>query len=224
MLAEIDYWRRGESSAVLLAEEALVAATSRLVRGRCQAAIAMYAGTVDLPKAAAAARAALRSSSPAERRSGLLAAALGARVRADLFLGGGFDADTAQRALALERRAAPAAVDTRVVFKLGQWLRYVDDLDGARARLAEAEQQAREEGDDSSLANILLNRVVVECGRETWQEATELAEQMVDAFAQLGRGHGGTACGEPTSTLITDGSKRFGRPRTVPEQQSRSSR
>ena len=33
------------------------------------------------------------------------------------------------------RRAPPAAVDTRVVFKLGQWLRYIDDLDGARAQL-----------------------------------------------------------------------------------------
>ena len=194
VLADIDYWRRGESSAVLLAEEALITASSRLVRGRCQAAIAMYAGTVDLRKAAAAARAALRILEPLPNVDpGLVAAALSARVRADLFLGRGFDADAAQRALVLEQHAAPAAVDTRVVFKLGQWLRYVDDLDGARRRLDEAEQSAREEGDDSSLANILLNRVVVECWAGAWQEAADLADRMMDAFAQLGLDTDGAA-------------------------------
>ena len=85
-----------------------------------------------------------------------------------------------------EERAPPAAVDTRVVFKLGQWLRYVDDLDGARRRLAQAEQAARDEGDESSLANILLNRVVAESWAGEWEEADELAERMVDAFEQLG--------------------------------------
>ena len=117
---------------------------------------------------------------------GLVAGALGARVRADLFLGEGFDAAAAERAHSLEGEAPPAAVDSRVVFKLGQWLRYVDDLDGARARLAESEQAARDEGDDSSLANILLNRVVVETWAGRWGHAAELTGQMSDAFEQLG--------------------------------------
>ena len=80
-------------------------------------------------------------------------------MRADPFLGDGFDRETAMRALALEESRPPATVDTRVVFKLGQWLRYIDDFDGARASLEQAEQQAHDEGDESSLANILLNRV-----------------------------------------------------------------
>ena len=129
----------------------------------------MYAGTVDLRKAAAAARAALAQlEDEPDADCGLLAAALSARVRADLFLGDGFDAEAAEHALELERGAAPAAVDTRVVFKLGQWLRYVDDLDGARRHLAEAEQAAHDEGDESSLANILLNQVVLECWAGDW--------------------------------------------------------
>ena len=94
------------------------------------------------------------------------------------------------RALALEESNPPATVDTRVVFKLGQWLRYIDDFDGARARLEHAEQQAREEGDESSLANILLNRVIVATWAGDLAGAAELAERMLDAFGQQGVGAG----------------------------------
>ena len=64
-----------------------------------------------------------------------------------------------------------------MVFKLGQWLRYVDDLDGARVRLAAAEQAARDEGDESSLANILLNRVVAETWAGAWDDAASSPER-----------------------------------------------
>lgn len=186
-LAEIDFWRKGESAAVDLGEEALLAARDPLVRARCYASIALYAGTVDLPKAAAAARAALALlEAIPDADPGLVATALSARVRADLFLGDGLDADAAERALALEELAPPTAVDTRVVFKLGQWLRYVDDFDGARQRLAQAERAATEEGDEPSLANILLNRVVLECWAGEWADAARLTERMSDAFEQLG--------------------------------------
>jgi DNA-binding CsgD family transcriptional regulator len=186
-LADIVYWRSGESEALALSEQAVADANDPLVRARCHVAVAMAAGTVDLPRAAAAARAALALLEPREGADpALVSAALGARVRADLFLGNGFDSDTAARALALEEEVAPVVVDTRVIFKLGQWLRYVDDFEGARARLEQAERQAREEGDDSSLANILLNRVVLETWSGMLDEAADLAELMMDAFAQQG--------------------------------------
>jgi DNA-binding NarL/FixJ family response regulator len=186
-LVEIDYWRSGESAATALAEEALADARDPVLKARCHAALALYAGTVDLPKAAASAREALALlEGVPDPDPGLVAAALGARVRAELFLGDGFDQETAMRALALEESSPPATVDTRVVFKLGQWLRYIDDLDGAGARLEEAEQQAREEGDESSLANILLNRVIVATWAGDLAEAAELAERMLDAFGQHG--------------------------------------
>ena len=147
----------------------------------------MYAGTVDLAKAAAAARAALELlEGRPDAEAGLVAGALGAKIRADFFLGEGFHAEAAQRARSLQGEAPPAAVDSRLAFKLGQWLRYVDDLDGARARLAESEQAARDEGYDSSLANILLNRVVVETWAGRWGHAADLTGQMSDAFEQLG--------------------------------------
>lgn len=186
-LAEIDFWGKGESAATALAEEALRAAHDTMVQARADAAIALYGGTVDLPKAAAAARAALALlETRPDADPGLVATALGALVRAELFLGEGFDAEAAERALALEAASPPSAVDTRIVFKLGQWLRYVDDLDGARERLEQCERTAREEGDESSLANIFLNRLVVECWAGNWTEATEFAEKMGEAFDQRG--------------------------------------
>jgi DNA-binding NarL/FixJ family response regulator len=191
-LVEIDYWGRGESAATALAEEALADACDPVLRARCHAAVALYAGTVDLPKAAASAREALALlDGLPEADPGLVAAALGARVRADLFLGDGFDRETAMRALTLEERSPPPQIDTRVVFRLGQWLRYVDDLDGARAQLEDAEQQAHEEGDESSLANILLNRVIVATWAGDLAAAAELAERMLDAFGQHGSGQAG---------------------------------
>jgi DNA-binding NarL/FixJ family response regulator len=190
-LVEIDYWRSGESAATALAEEALADARDPVLKARCHAAVALYAGTVDLPKAAASAREALALlEGVPDADPGLVAAALSARVRADLFLGDGFDRKTAMQALALEESGPPATVDTRVVFKLGQWLRYIDDFDGARAHLERAEQQAREEGDESSLANILLNRVIVSTWAGDLAEAAELAERMHDAFGQQGVGAG----------------------------------
>ena len=192
-LVEIDYWRSGESAATALAEEALADARDPVLRARCHAAVALYAGTVDLPKAAASAREALALlENVPDPDPGLVAAALSARVRADLFLGDGFDRETALRAFALEESSPPATVDTRVVFKLGQWLRYIDDFDGARAALEQAEQQAHEEGDESSLANILLNRVIV----ATWARRP---------------GRGGGAGGTHAGRLRPTGGRRGGR-------------
>ena len=190
LLSDIEYWRSGESAAVAVAEEALLAAVDPSQRARCNTQIAMHAGTVDLPKAAAAARAALELLDPIADAQ-LVAAALGARIRADFFLGEGLDLEAAKRALALEAQAPPATVDSRVGFKLAQWLRYVDDFDGARARLQEAEQQARDEGDDSSLGNILLNRLVLETWSGNWDDAARLGDEMIVAFEQQGDVSGG---------------------------------
>jgi DNA-binding CsgD family transcriptional regulator len=189
LLADIDYWRIGESAALELEEEALSVAADPLVVARCYAMIAMHAGTLDVPRAAeAAGRALTLLDGLADADPALLSFALAARVRAELFLGNGLDRPSAERALALEAAAPPVAVDTRMGFKLGQWLRYVDDLDAARVRLAEAEQAAHEEGDESSLPNILLNRVLAECWLGNWKHAAELADQTREVFGQTGIG------------------------------------
>ena len=114
--------------------------------------------------------------------------ALSARVRADLFLGHGLDREAAERALELELEGAapPAAVDARVPFKLGQWLRYVDDFAGARGYLELAERAALDEGDESSLANILLNRTLLECWSGNWSVAAALGDRTHELFRLTG--------------------------------------
>ena len=75
------------------------------------------------------------------------------------------------------------------MYKLGQWLRYIDDFDGARTRLGEAEQAAQDEGDDSSLVNILLNRLLVELWAGAWTTARDLATRLAETGDQLGVPH-----------------------------------
>jgi DNA-binding CsgD family transcriptional regulator len=189
VLSDVAGWQSGEAAATELAEQAFEAADDSFLRARAKAAVAMASGTHDAAYAASAAREALALLERLGRAEPALTAfALGAQVRADLFRGGGFDREAAERALELERAAPPAAVDTRMPFKVAQWSRYVDDLDRARALLHEAEATAREEGDESSLPNILLNRVLAELWAGEWQTAEVLAEETRDLFLQSGAG------------------------------------
>jgi DNA-binding CsgD family transcriptional regulator len=186
-LAQIDYWQDGETAALMLAEQALADAADPLQQARCQTDIAMYAGTVDVEHAAHAAHAALALlDGRADADPAVTAAALASQVRARLFLGNGLDRSSAARALELEGEAPPIAVDNRVTFRLGQWLRYVDDFGASRSHLQEAERQAAEEGDESSEANILLNRVILETWAGQWVQAAELTRRMADAFERQG--------------------------------------
>jgi DNA-binding CsgD family transcriptional regulator/TolA-binding protein len=187
-LAEIEYWRGGESTAVRLTEQALRDAADPLLRARLLASIAMHGATSDLPRAADAARASLEIlEAQPNADSALVATALAARVRADLFLGHGLDRQGAERALELEAAASPpVAVDARVPFKLGQWLRYVDDFAGARGNLELAERAALDEGDESSLANILLNRTLLECWSGNWSIAAALGDRTHELFQLTG--------------------------------------
>jgi DNA-binding CsgD family transcriptional regulator len=186
-LCDVVGWHSGESAAMALAEQAFESATDPLLQARAKALVAMQAGTRDAAHASSAAREALALLEGREETApALLAFALAARVRADLFRGDGLDREAAERALELERPAPPAAVDTRMPFKHSQWLRYVDDLERARALLREAESAAREEGDESSLPNILLNRVLAELWAGEWQTAETLADETRDLLVQAG--------------------------------------
>jgi DNA-binding CsgD family transcriptional regulator len=186
-LAEIHYWRDGESAAVRLTERALRDASDPLLRARALASVAMHAATSDLQRAAEAARASLEILAAHQNADPtLVATALSARVRADLFLGDGLDREGAEHALELEAATPPAAVDARVPFKLGQWLRYVDDFAGARGYLQLAERAALDEGDESSLANILLNRTLLECWSGNWAVAAALGDRTHELFQLTG--------------------------------------
>jgi DNA-binding CsgD family transcriptional regulator len=188
-LSDLAYRRAGESEASALARQALAAARDPILRARCRAALAVWSATIDVVAAAAAARDAVEVLDAEGADAGIRAFALASLVRADLFAGNGFDESAAHRALELERASPPVAVDDRLAFKLGQWLRYVDDFEGARRRLADAEQAAEGEGDEPSLINILLNQVVLELWAGAWPRAEQLSERLATLGDQLGVRH-----------------------------------
>src|SRR5262249_1156723 len=57
---------------------------------------------------------------------------------------------------------------------------------GSRRHLAATERAASEEGDESSLANILLNQTLLECWSGNWEIAVELADRTREVFALTG--------------------------------------
>src|SRR5262249_11372865 len=147
--SELVYRRSGESEARRLALEAVAVAGGAGGRGRRQGTPPGWGGTggpgrgAGAPARAGAGRGAGGAAAGAD--PAWVSFALANLVRARLFLGAGLDAAAARRALELERASTPPpAVDDRMAYRLGQWLRYVDDLAGARQHLVEVERAALE--------------------------------------------------------------------------------
>src|SRR4029077_206438 len=178
-LSGLVFQRAGESPAAAVAREALHAAADPVLQAQCHAVLSGWAGTHELAAALAAAQTAvdLLEEQGDSADPGVASFALANRIRADLFLGNGFDESAANRALELEQAAhdPPASVDDRMVYRLGQWLRYVDELGRAREHLGEAYRTAIDEGDETSRVNILLNQLLV----ELWAGEVAVAEDVM---------------------------------------------
>jgi ATP/maltotriose-dependent transcriptional regulator MalT len=105
-------------------------------------------------------------------------------------LGRGLPLDDLDRAIELEARASETepsrSVAGRVTTISGQWLRYVDDFAGARARLEEPRRQAVEEGDESALPNILAHLAQTELWSGNWPLAGQYADESCVIAEQLG--------------------------------------
>jgi DNA-binding CsgD family transcriptional regulator len=190
LLSGVVFQRAGESAAAVVAREALDAADAPVVQAQCHAVLAGWAGTHELVGALTAAQTALElleeqgdNADPAVESF-----ALANRIRADLFLGNGFDETAANRALELEQAAhdPPASVDDRMVYRLGQWLRYVDELGPAREHLGQAYRTAIDEGDEASRLNILLNQLLVELWAGEVGVAEEVMTKLRETAVQLG--------------------------------------
>jgi DNA-binding CsgD family transcriptional regulator len=105
---------------------------------------------------------------------------------ADVAAGRALDPGLVERALALERRAAPAAVSDRFSASLGTWLKALDDFDGARYWIEQTCQTAIDEGDEGSLPYALSHLPQLELWSGHWQAADERAREHFDLAAELG--------------------------------------
>jgi DNA-binding CsgD family transcriptional regulator len=174
-----------------VASEALAAARDPKVRAQAMAVVGGWTGTVDAELAVAMARDAVAALEQSRAEPAALSFGLANLVRAELFVGNGFERKQAERAQELESSAPPAAVDDRMIYRLGQWLRYVDDFEGARTHLAYAEQAALDEGDESSLVNILINQLLVELWAGDWARAAWASDRLTGVIEQLDVAWGG---------------------------------
>lgn len=191
-LAGIEYWSEGSQPAVARCEQALAAAAGdRALEAACHAELAVYCDfDHSRTERHAAAALELLDGEGAAADPDVLIDALLASARASLLLGRGLPADLIERAFESESRAAGSIYRSRVGAQLGQWLKYIDDFAGSRARLEEGLSQAVQGGDEGSMPNLLMHLAQVECWSGNWslaaryaEESLELAEQVAQSFA-----------------------------------------
>ena len=191
-LAGLDYWGEGSLPAVARCEQALSAAAGDpALEAACHAELAVYCD-FDAGRCERHARTALDLLDAAGDAADpdTLVDALLATARASLLLGRGLPFDLIERAFRAESQAADSILRPRVGGQLGQWLKYVDDFTGARARLGAALSEARAEGDESSLPNLLMHLAQVECWSGDWPLAARYAEESFELAEQVGQTFG----------------------------------
>ncbi|HEY3833944.1 MAG TPA: AAA family ATPase [Acidimicrobiia bacterium] len=122
--------------------------------------------------------------------SGALCQAAGAKLRS----GRGLDHELFARAIALERAFPARRLSDRADASYAALLKYADDLDGARARLTDLLQEARNIGDLTSIAYVLAHLVHVEAWAGNLDAAERTAAEHL-AVAEQGslRGQGAQA-------------------------------
>jgi hypothetical protein len=171
VLARLLLHDAGDLVAVPVLEEALAEASAdRVLQARIHISLARTCG-VDLRYCARHAEAGLALAQQAGDQ-GLARQALAEKLYADFMLG---------RDVHLERgddmvvepgpQREPPAVEDRASTILGLCLVRADRFDEARRLLRRALQAAQEEGDESSLPNLLAHLADLECWAGNWQAA-----------------------------------------------------
>jgi DNA-binding CsgD family transcriptional regulator len=116
-----------------------------------------------------------------ERDSRVEASALVAFAAARYYLGEGVDVAALERAIRLEEGLEPRRAAWRASTVLGQWLKYADDFDRARPLLESGYRVAQEEGDDSSLPDVVAHLAELELWAGNWELAERYAGECLEA-------------------------------------------
>ena len=182
VLAEVLLYDAGDPVAVPVLEQALdEASADRLLQARIHISLAR---TCDLLYSARHADAALALAEQAGD-PGLTGAAMVHKMYTDFMVGRGLNLELGDRAMDLEREGRPSRVEERAATWVGLCLVRADRFDEARRLLERMLQAAREEGDDSSLANLLAYMADLECWAGNWQRAERYAAECWEAGQQV---------------------------------------
>jgi DNA-binding CsgD family transcriptional regulator len=120
---------------------------------------------------------------------GIMSAALLGLGMADYYMGRGVSREVFGKAAGFEEEAAERPrVAWRANTIMGQFRKYTDDFDGARSILAAAHHDAVEEGDESSLPDILGHLAELELWAGDWERAARYADECVEVAERTGQG------------------------------------
>jgi DNA-binding CsgD family transcriptional regulator len=141
----------------------------------------------NIPRGAEHARVALEL---AERRqdAGALSRALAMVAIVNFFLGGGVDAPTMQRSLALEEWTEPLPVEWRPSFLHGYMLKQTGELQAAREVLEDVQSRLEGQGDEAALPFLLSTLSQLECWAGNLERAAQHAETGHELAVQTGQG------------------------------------
>src|SRR5215468_444342 len=180
VLAEIVCYDVGVAAATLMLEQALgEASASRALQARIHIKIAKLTDS-DLPYAARHAEAGLALAQQLGD-PGMTGQALVEKLYQDFWTGRGLGVELGEKAMELEREARPMRIEDRAAMALGVCLKQADRFDEARRWFEQMLHAAREEGDDSSLPNLLAHLADLECWAGNWPAAERYAAQCWEA-------------------------------------------
>jgi DNA-binding CsgD family transcriptional regulator len=185
VLARLLLHDEGDLVAVPVLEGALAEASAdRVLEARLHISLARMCG-VDLRYCARHAEAGLALAQQAGDQ-GLARQALAEKLYADFMLGRNPRFELADdRIVEPEPEREPSAVEERASTILGLCMVRADRFDEARRLLQRALQAAQEEGDESSLPNLLVHLADLECWAGNWQAAERYASRSWEAGQQV---------------------------------------
>ena len=182
VLGEILAYDEGEVAAAAILDQALrEASASRALQARIHLKIAAHLDlTGGVEHAEAGLALARQVADP-----GLTGEALVQKLYVDFLTGHGLALELGEQALELEREARPARVLDRAAMALAVCLKASDHFDEARYWFGQTLQAAREEGDESSLPDLLAHMSDLECWAGNWPAAERYAAESWEAGRQV---------------------------------------
>jgi DNA-binding CsgD family transcriptional regulator len=181
VLGEILAYDEGDPAATATLDQALgEASASRVLQARIHLKIASY---MDMPDAAEHVEAGLALARQVDD-PGLTGEALVRKLYVDFLTGRGLAVELGEKALELEREARSARVLDRAAMALAVCLKQSDRFDEARHWFEQALRAAQEEGDESSLPDLLAHMSDLECWAGNWPAAERYAAESWEAGRQ----------------------------------------
>jgi DNA-binding CsgD family transcriptional regulator len=182
-LAVVRYWAESQPAGAACARQAVAEAVpGSLTLAESHALVAQLSHHSNLEREAHAQQAIDLLDQQAHPDPRVLSAALVGLAMARHYTGRGLSRDVLARAIELEEGSAERPpVTWRAKSNLGLFLMWADDFDGARAILEADRQDAADEGDGSSLPDILWKLAELELWAGDWERAADYANTCVEA-------------------------------------------